>query len=173
MNIRSIPGTTYQVATNFSNFPMPKDSPFAVPWWYRTQFKIPGDYKGKTIWLSFGGINYRANFWLNGKQIANSNDIAGSWRNYELNVTEAASPARATCSPWRCSRRPRRISASPSSTGTRCRPDKNLGLWRGVTVSATGPAAVRHQAVMTKLSPANDKAELTVTAVVKNGTASR
>src|SRR5205814_2706226 len=57
MNIRSIPGTTYEIGTNFSNAPMSKDSPFAVPWWYRTQFKLPAAFKDKTIWLGFDGIN--------------------------------------------------------------------------------------------------------------------
>ena len=46
-------------------------------------------FKGKTIWLNFKGINYRANIWLNGKQIADSDEIAGAWRTYELNITNA------------------------------------------------------------------------------------
>src|SRR5581483_2540413 len=38
-NLRSIPGTTYPIGKNFSNLPMPANSPFAVPWWYRTEFQ--------------------------------------------------------------------------------------------------------------------------------------
>ena len=49
-------------------------------------------YKGKTVWLKFRGINYRANIWLNGKQIAKSDDVAGAWRTYEFNMTDAAKP---------------------------------------------------------------------------------
>src|SRR5207253_2446070 len=50
-------------------------------------------------------------------------------------------------------------------------PDKNMGLWRGVDIVASGPVAVRYPAVMSKVdSPANDKAHLTVTALLKNGT---
>ena len=35
-NLREIPGATYKIGTNFSNVPMPDDSPFTVPWWYRS-----------------------------------------------------------------------------------------------------------------------------------------
>ena len=41
MNLRTFPGMSYKVGTNFSNQPMPADSPFAVPWWYRTEFSCP------------------------------------------------------------------------------------------------------------------------------------
>src|ERR1035437_7069263 len=50
MNLRSIPGATYGVGLNFSNVDMPADSPFGKSWWYRTEFSVPADYKGKTIW---------------------------------------------------------------------------------------------------------------------------
>jgi hypothetical protein len=40
----------------------------------------------------FRGTNYRANIWLNGKQIAKSDDVAGAWRTYEFNITDATKP---------------------------------------------------------------------------------
>jgi hypothetical protein len=61
MNLRLIPGTTYPIGANFSNMPMPEDSPFRVRWWYRNQFQMPAGFKGKTAWLHFDGINFRAN----------------------------------------------------------------------------------------------------------------
>ncbi|HYL97400.1 MAG TPA: hypothetical protein VEZ90_00480, partial [Blastocatellia bacterium] len=82
MNLRSFPGVTYPIGANFSNIAMAPDSPYAVSWWYRKAFTVPASYKGKTIWMKFNGINYRANIWLNGKQIANSDDVAGAWRTY-------------------------------------------------------------------------------------------
>ncbi len=84
MNLRQYPGVSYPVGFNFSNIPMPPDSPYAVSWWYRKEFTLPTRFAGKTVWLNFRGINYRANIFLNGKQIANSNEIAGAWRTYEL-----------------------------------------------------------------------------------------
>ncbi|HZY26443.1 MAG TPA: glycoside hydrolase family 2, partial [Bacteroidales bacterium] len=64
--------------TNFNDLPgiitypkraMPDDSPFKVAWWYRTEFKIPADFKNMHTWLQFHSINYKANVWLNGKLI--------------------------------------------------------------------------------------------------------
>src|SRR5690242_17848321 len=67
MNLRQIPGCSYPVGANFSNVPMPQDSPFRSSWWYRTEFHMPVGYAGKNIWLHFDGINFRANVWLNGR----------------------------------------------------------------------------------------------------------
>ena len=92
MNLRNFPGMNYSIGANFSNIAMAPDSPFAVSWWYRKQFAVPAAYKGKNVWLKFNGINYRANIWLNGKQIANSDNVAGAWRTYEFNITAAAKP---------------------------------------------------------------------------------
>src|SRR5271165_776794 len=64
MNLRDYPGMNYPIGGNFSNIAMAPDSPFAVSWWYRKQFAAPASYKGKTVWLKFDGINYRANVWL-------------------------------------------------------------------------------------------------------------
>src|ERR1044071_1891188 len=89
-NLRKIPGCSYPIGANFSNLDMPADSPFRVSWWYRTQFQVPASYVGKNIWLNFDGINFRANVWLNGKQIANSDQLAGTFRDYELNLKDVA-----------------------------------------------------------------------------------
>ena len=36
MNLRAISGTSYPIGMNFSNVHMPPDSPYRVPWWFRT-----------------------------------------------------------------------------------------------------------------------------------------
>src|SRR6516225_1227468 len=40
-NLRSISGATYPIGENFSNLPMPADSPYHCAWWYRTDFSLP------------------------------------------------------------------------------------------------------------------------------------
>ena len=92
MNLRSIPGTSYKVSTNFSNSAMPEDSPFRRSWWFRNEFQAPDGYRGKTVWLHFDGINFRANVWLNGHQIASSDKMAGAWRLFEYDVTRVIKP---------------------------------------------------------------------------------
>ena len=170
MNLRQYPGVSYPIGGNFSNFAMPPDSPYAVSWWYRKEFTMPREYAGKTVWLNFRGINYRANLWLNGKQIASSNDVAGAWRTYEFNVTGAAKAgvnvlAAQVWAPMDTSLAITFVDWNPAP------PDKSMGLWREVYLASSGPVAVRHPAVVSKVdSPANNAAHLTVAATVKNGT---
>ena len=169
MNLRSYPGVTYPIGANFSNIAMQPDSPFIVPWWYRKEFFLPANFKGKSIWLNFGGINYRANIWLNGKQIAKSEDTAGAWRTYEFDITDAAVPGRANAlavqvfSPTDTDLAITFVDWNPAP------PDKNMGLFRDVEISTSGPVALRYPAVLSKVdSPANDKAHITVSALLKN-----
>jgi len=95
MNLRTIPGATYPIFTPFTDLQMPPESPFRHSWWYRTEFKLPDEYKGKTLWLGFDGVNYRANVWMNGHQIATSTKMVGTWRLFEFDVTAAAHPGEA------------------------------------------------------------------------------
>src|SRR5262249_18448712 len=85
MNLPDLPGTTHPIGRMFATLPMDPASPYACAWWYRTEFTVPASFKGKQAWLHFDGVNYRANVWLNGKQIANSNDMQGMWREWEYN----------------------------------------------------------------------------------------
>jgi len=171
LNLRAFPGMDYPIGGNFSNIAMAPDSPFAVSWWYRKQFTAPLAYKGKTIWLKFDGINYRANLWLNGKLLANSDDIAGAWRTYELNVTDAVKPGAENVLAVQAFSPTEHDLAITFVDWNPAPPDKNMGLWREVYLTTSGPVALRYPAVVSKLNPpANDSARLTVTAQVKNGT---
>ncbi len=62
MNLRQYPGMGYPIGFNFSNIPMPPESPYAVSWWYRKEFALPNVFAGKTVWLNFRGINYAPTF---------------------------------------------------------------------------------------------------------------
>jgi len=171
MNLRSFPGVNYPIGSNFSNIPMAPDSPYAVSWWYRKSFAIPGAFKGKTLWLKFDGINYRANIWLNGKQVANSDDVAGAWRTYEFNVTNSAKPGTQNVLAVQVFAPTDHDLAVTFVDWNPAPPDKDMGLWREVYLTASGPVALRYPTVVSKLNtPANDSAQLTVTAQVKNGT---
>jgi exo-1,4-beta-D-glucosaminidase len=170
MNLRQIPGTTYPVGSNFSNLPMPPDSPFSVPWWYRKTFFLPASYKGKTLWLNFQGINYRANIWLNGKQIATDKEIAGAWRAYELNVTGIAKAGASNILAVQVFAPTETDLAITFVDWNPAPPDKDMGLFRDVYVAASGPVALRYPAVLSQVDPAGDKARLSVTALLKNAT---
>jgi exo-1,4-beta-D-glucosaminidase len=169
MNLRKFPGVDYPIGANFSELSMRQDSPFMVPWWFRKEFTLPASYKGKTLWLDFGGINYRANIFLNGKQIGKYEDVAGAWRTYEFNITDAALIGRPNVlavevfSPMEKSLAITFVDWYPAP------PDKNMGMFRGVEVRTSGPVAVRYPTVVSKVD-SNGRAHLTVTALLKNGT---
>jgi exo-1,4-beta-D-glucosaminidase len=171
MNLRQFSGVMYPVGANFSNIAMPRDSPYAVSWWLRKQFAVPASYAGKTAWLNFKGINYRANVWLNGKQIANTGDIAGAWRTYELNVTSTLKPGSENVLAVQVFAPTQNDLAITFVDWNPAPPDKNMGLWREVYLTTSGPVALRYPTVVSKLNlPATDSAQLTVTAQVKNAT---
>ena len=81
---------SYPIGQNFSEQPMAADSPFNVPWWYRERVCGARWVKRSVHLANFDGINYRANIWLNGRQLATSDDVAGAWRTYRFDITEAA-----------------------------------------------------------------------------------
>ncbi len=171
MNLRSIPGTDYPLNKNFSNLSMSEASPFRVPWWYRTEFIIPPEFDGKELQLHFKGINFRANIWLNGKLLADSTEVAGTFRIYEFDITgnivddglntlavEVIAPRKDDLAiTW--------VEWNPAP------PDKNMGIWHEVFISASGQVTLRHPQVITDLDlPSTEMARLTVTAELNNQT---
>ena len=167
MNLRQIPGTTYEIGTVFSRHDIPDDSPYHCSWWYRTEFTVPAGAKDRHVNLHFNGITYRANVWLNGKQIADSQHIVGTFRHYELPVDAVlksgtnvlavevfAAQANDLGYNW--------VDWNPSPA------DKELGLWREVFLSFNGPVAVRNPEVVSHVAPSLDSATLSVSAEVRN-----
>ncbi len=171
MNLRQFPGVTYPIGGNFSNIAIQPDSPYAVSWWYRKQFAAPASFAGKTVWLNFKGINYRANIFLNGKQIGNSDTIAGAWRTYEFDVTEAVKPGGENVLAVQVFAPTENDLAITFVDWNPAPPDKNMGLWREVYLTTSGPVALRYPTAVSKLNlPSTDSAQLTVTAQLKNAT---
>src|SRR5436190_3689436 len=147
MNLRSIPGTTYPIFEDFSNIMMPPTSPFRNSWWYRTEFKLPPEYKGKTLWLNLDGINYKANVWMNGREIANSEQLAGTWRVFQFDATGAAKPGETNSLAVEVFPPQPRDLAITLVDWAPMPPDKEMGIWRDVHISVTGPIAMRYPAV--------------------------
>ena len=172
-SLRNIPGTDYPIGKIFSRLPMPPNSPYACPWWYRTRFKVPIAAKGKTLWIRFGGINYRANIWVNGKQLASSSDVAGAYRTYEFDVTRLLNPGQEnaiaieTFAPTEQDLAINWVDWSPAP------PDKDMGITGEVAVYASGPVTVRSPMVDTRLQSNGEIADLTVYGELHNGSAKR
>jgi exo-1,4-beta-D-glucosaminidase len=171
MNLRAIPGTTYPLGKIFTNLPMAEDSPYKCSWWYRTEFHLPTQSEGKNIWLHFDGINYRANVWVNGKQIANSEQVAGAYRTYAFNIKDVARASGNNAIAVEV------FSQTDTDLGINfvdwnpAPADKAMGLWRPVYVTLSGPVSVEYPSVSTRFTDDSLKtAELTVIGELQNGT---
>jgi len=169
VNLRAFPGVSYAIGSEFANQEMPEDSLFAKEWWYRKEFEVPASYNGKSVWLAFRGINYRAEIWVNGERVAAPDEVAGAFRRYEFNVTRHVHPgeknvvAVGVLAPHAGELGITFVDWNPTP------PDKDMGLWQEVVLSASGPVAVRHPFVETKLDlPSRDVARLTVRAELRN-----
>ncbi|MBZ5582024.1 MAG: glycosyl hydrolase family 2 [Acidobacteriia bacterium] len=168
MNLRSLPGTSYNIGGNFANTAMPADSPFTASWWYRTEFKLPPAVKGKRLWLNFDSINYRANVWLNGRQIATADQAVGMYRMFEFDITDTALPGAVNVLA---------VEVFPPSENdltitfvdwNPMPPDKDMGLVRAVYIRSSGPVALRNTQVVSRLDMAAGKARLTVYTDLRN-----
>jgi exo-1,4-beta-D-glucosaminidase len=169
MNLRTIPGTAYPIYSDFATLMMPPESPFRKSWWYRTDFQAPGEYAGRTVWLCFDGINYRGNLWINGRQIASSQQFAGMWRLYSFDVTSQLRLGEKNGIAVEIFPPQPRDLAMTFVDWAPLPPDKEMGLWRDVCIRPTGPVAIRYPAVMTKLySPSATRAQLTIRVELEN-----
>jgi len=170
MNLRTIPGTSYKIGANFSNSAMPDDSPFRVSWWFRSEFKLPALVKGKRLWLNFDSINYRANIWLNGHQVASSDKVAGMYRTFEFDVTDVLQPGVANVLAVEVFPPTQNDLTITFVDWYPMPPDKDMGLVKDVYVRTSGPVTLRNPQVITRLDQPPDKAHLTISADLRNAT---
>jgi exo-1,4-beta-D-glucosaminidase len=168
MNLRAIPGTSdYPIGERFALYDTSNANPYKPSWWYRTEFALP---RGNSrVWLHFDGINYRANVWLNGKQVANDKEVAGAYRRFAFDVTALAKPGQRNALAVEVSA-PGKNDLAPSFIDWNPMPaDRNMGLWQDVYVSTTGPVKVEHPFVVSRV-PSKQEARLTVGAELVNTT---
>lgn len=167
MNLKSFPGMNYSSDTFFANQEMPEGSPFRCSWWFRTEFKDPVN-PGKTAWLHFDAINYRANVWLNGEKIVDAQDMAGTYRVFEFNVTshlESGKPnvlAVEVFAPQKNDLGVTWVDWNPTP------PDKDMGLWKDVYLTTGGDVALQHPFVSSALDSGYKTASLTIRADLQN-----
>jgi exo-1,4-beta-D-glucosaminidase len=168
MNLRAFPGETYPIGGNFSNLPMPPDSPFRHPWWYRTQFRLAAVQRGQQYWLHFHGINFRASIWLNGHKLAASRQIAGTWRIFAFNITPYLRRGVNVLAAKTYAETPNDLALTFVDWNP-LPPDKDMGLFRRVFITRTGAVSLWHPQVRTQLDlPSLAAAHLTISAHLRN-----
>jgi len=168
-NLRKIPGADYPIGRNFADLPMPDNSPYRCGWWFRKIFEASAPESGQRSWLHFGGINYRADIWLNGHRIADTSTIAGAYRTYDFDVTDQLKPGKTnvlaveTFAPTEKDLGVTWVDWNPAP------PDKDMGLWGRVDLITSGVVTVRSPFAATHYRDSSlSIADLTVSAELHN-----
>ncbi len=181
----------------FSQLP-DKRNPWADPYWFWTQFRLPETYRGRVIWLNIEGINYRADVWINGHLVTDSKQIVGMFGRWTLDVTEQSHMERVNTlaikiypldypglpgEPQLKAFGTFGLNGGPtgdigknvtmqSSVGWDWIPavrDRNMGIWQDVSLSATGPVDIRNPHIVTDLPlPDVDKTYLSISTEAVN-----
>jgi exo-1,4-beta-D-glucosaminidase len=164
----------------FSHLP-DKANPWAKPYWFRKTFAVPADFAGKFVWLDLDGINYRADVWLNGRQIADATNTVGMFKRFKLDITSVVKPGAANV--LAIAIHPLDHPGDPVEEQLKCLKggfgpnsgdgeilrdvtqysaagwdwvaavrDRNMGIWQDVYLNATGPVVVADPAAFTKVS---------------------
>ena len=165
-------------------------------YWFRTEFNLPENYKGKRIWMLVKGINYRAEIWVNGNLVGN---MAGMFRPDYIDITDFAKtgatnalaikvypidiPGGTKTKSWGAANGEYRnggdgniglnvtmlMSAGWDFTFNDGIRDRNTGIWKDVQIFTTGDVTLRYPFVKSQLShPFFDKARETVSVEVHN-----
>ncbi|MFT6715760.1 MAG: exo-1,4-beta-D-glucosaminidase [Saprospiraceae bacterium] len=147
---------------------IPMDS-ILKPWWFTSTFTLE-ELKNNTFSLNFDGINYKADVFLNGVLVADSNEIAGAFNTFELEVTENLKQGENHLA----------ILLLPPGTGAYSigfvdwaptPPDKNMGIWRGIHLNVSKEVSMSETFVQSDLNIEDfSSAELTISTALQNNT---
>ena len=200
----TVPGTVLTTLVNQGVYPEPlygeNNRPDKIPdtlcrtsYWYRTTFTPPPSYSGKRVWLTFKGINYTADVWLNGRQLGT---IQGAFARGIFDVTDQVSVSEPNALAVHVFPQPHPGVTHEKTVANGTGPnggvtgldgptflctvgwdwiptirDRDTGIWQDVVLSATGPVVLPDPAVTSDLPlPRTDTADLTVQATLRNVT---
>ena len=167
------------------------DSLSRQDYWYRSVFDAPGGLEGKELALTFKGINYAAEVWLNGVRLGN---IRGAFIRGVFDVAGTLQPGRGNALAVRVSPPPhpgipheQSMAAGPGQNGGSLAidgptfiasegwdwipgiRDRNTGIWQDVELKATGPLRLLDPHVVTRLPlPRTDAADVSIVIAVEN-----
>ena len=141
-------------------------------WWYKRQFDVPDEMKGKQINLIFDGVDYACDVYLNGKLLGTHE---GMFSRFEFDVTEVISFEKLRFGTnvlmVRLHPAPRRYSKvagrKPAWHGDYWVSLPPVGIWRPVYLEATGTVRVKDIYVKSSLKE-NSSAELDVEVELEN-----
>lgn len=143
---------------------------FDEPYWYRADLEVPADFANHPAWLRLDGINYRAEVWLNGQQVASERDVVGAFTAHEWNVAELLRPGGKNALAVRVfPPHPKQELAIWWQDWNPAPPDQNMGIWQPISLERSGAVRVTNTHVLSHLElPSLARAELTLRSELTN-----
>lgn len=168
---------------------MISESFFNSNFWYRNEFQLPQSFKRDRVFLNFDGINWKANVYLNGKQVGR---LEGAFIRGKFDVTDCVKEgtnvlAVEIIKNAHIGAIKEKNKQSTDFNGGILGADnptfhatigwdwiptmrgRNIGIWNDVFLTTTGKVTVQDPYVQTQLAlPDTTQARLTAEVVVKN-----
>ncbi|MEJ2614474.1 MAG: hypothetical protein P8Z35_05925 [Ignavibacteriaceae bacterium] len=141
---------------------------FQHPWWYRKEFSINETGRNINYKLTLEGVNYKADLWLNGRKVEGKNKIEGPFGIFNFDVRDYLIKGNNIIA----------IEVFPPEKGdltigfvdwNPASPDKNMGLWRGITLKKTNAVSLDEIFIKSKVNIKTLKeAEITISGKLTN-----
>lgn len=149
------------------NYEKADKKPFDVSWWYRVSFKSPLIQEGTHVQLHFEGLSYRANIWLNGRQIGKKEDVYGPFCQFTFDVTDFLQEENVLAVEVF---RAREGEPNIGFVDWNPRPlDENMGIFRNVMLLVNGQVDMKNTWVRSKVNKETlDEAWLTIETQLTN-----
>jgi exo-1,4-beta-D-glucosaminidase len=153
------------------NFKKIDKSQFDSSWWFRRELILPALNPGQHVTLCFNGISYYANIWLNGTLLASKDSIYGSYRRFEIDITNFVNEKKNILAVEVFKQKPGDFGLGFVDWNPRP-PDENMGLWREVTLKISGEVSLKDTYIQSRLNLETLKeAWLTIGTNLKNNSA--
>lgn len=143
---------------------------FKDSWWYRKSFNINNKNEQDNYKLTFEGINYRADVWLNGSKIESKENIEGAFGIFDINISDHVISGENVLAveifpPQKGDLTIGFVDWNPNA------PDKNMGIWRSVKIKKTGQLSIDNLFAQSKVNLETLKeADITISADLTNYT---
>lgn len=124
---------------------------FDTSWWYRNEFVVPKLNKQQHVHLTFDGISYYANVWLNGKLIGSRDSVFGTFRRFDFDITDLLNESKNVLAVEVFRQRPGDFGLGFVDWNPRP-PDENLGIWREVYLKITGNVGMENSYIQSKVN---------------------
>ncbi len=152
-------------AENYSSF---DKSVFDIGWWYRTSFILSESDLLKTVLLNFDGISYYANIWLNGKQVATSKYVFGSFKRFSFDISEYVNVGENILAVEVIRQKEGDFGLGFADWNPRPL-DENMGIWRDVRIETVRRVYLKNSFIQTKVNTKTlNDASLAVSAELEN-----